>query len=199
MHFMKKWLYFIVALITTQFVVGQETLSSSTLYYCKSSGNLSEVTTWGTNKDGSGTNPANFNSDTFKLANRGSVYELTSDWSVRGALYLFDNYQIKLNGHSLSIRHFINNGMVTGSPTSNLILTGPPEHPLSFTTGAGNLNNLILDTLRTPPSSAKDVTIGSPLNIYGQLYVRGEAMIYTRNNITLKSTEARTALLERSI
>ena len=59
---------------------------SNTNYYYKGSGDLKLTTNWGTNLDGSGSNPANFTtaSQSFNIANTTTV-SLSGTWSVSGA------------------------------------------------------------------------------------------------------------------
>lgn len=59
-----------------------------TNYYSKTIGNLNDVTTWGTNLDGSGSQPANFTTDyqVFNVVNRtATAATISSDWIVSGA------------------------------------------------------------------------------------------------------------------
>lgn len=58
----------------------------STTFYSKPAGNLTDVTTWGSNTDGTGTQPADFITDgqTFNVVNRVSV-TLDANWTVSGA------------------------------------------------------------------------------------------------------------------
>ena len=58
---------------------------STTNFYSKSAGNLTDVTTWGTNTDGSGTQPVNFTTDgqIFNVVNRVSA-TLDANWTVSG-------------------------------------------------------------------------------------------------------------------
>lgn len=59
---------------------------AATIFYSKPAGNLTDVTTWGTNTDGTGTQPADFITDgqTFNVVNRASV-TLDANWTVSGA------------------------------------------------------------------------------------------------------------------
>lgn len=58
----------------------------STTFYSKPAGNLTDVATWGSNTDGSGSQPADFITDgqTFNVVNRASV-TLDANWTVSGA------------------------------------------------------------------------------------------------------------------
>lgn len=59
---------------------------ATTNYYSKSTGNLTDVATWGTNTDGSGTSPSNFTDpgQLFNVVNRAST-TLNANWTVSGA------------------------------------------------------------------------------------------------------------------
>lgn len=59
---------------------------ATTNYYSKSTGNLTDVATWGINTDGSGTSPSNFTSpgQLFNVVNRAST-TLNANWTVSGA------------------------------------------------------------------------------------------------------------------
>lgn len=54
-------------------------------YYCKSTGDLNDLSTWGTNTDGSGSSPVNFTTalNYFHIRNRTDV-DLNNDWVVSG-------------------------------------------------------------------------------------------------------------------
>ncbi|KAA9340320.1 T9SS type A sorting domain-containing protein [Adhaeribacter soli] len=57
------------------------TPTNSNLYYSKSSGALTTLSSWGPNTDGSGTSPSAFSNGTFIIANR-TTSTLTADWTV---------------------------------------------------------------------------------------------------------------------
>ncbi|HOS85153.1 MAG TPA: hypothetical protein PK199_09580, partial [Bacteroidales bacterium] len=60
-------------------------LSFAQTYYSKSTGDLHNVSTWGQNSDGTGTEPPNFTSNNIQyiIANRASVV-LTANWTISG-------------------------------------------------------------------------------------------------------------------
>lgn len=60
-------------------------LSFAQTYYSKSTGDLHNVSTWGQNSDGTGTEPTNFTSNNIQyiIANRTSVV-LTANWTISG-------------------------------------------------------------------------------------------------------------------
>jgi hypothetical protein len=63
------------------------TVLNITTYYSKSSGNLDDVATWGTNSDGTGCSPANFSTAgiTYIIQNNSTPTTSASVWSVSGA------------------------------------------------------------------------------------------------------------------
>ena len=164
------------------------------VFYSKSSGDLSLVTTWGSNPDGSGTNPPDFGlGKTFNLANRNGTYTLTNDWTIGGLLVNQTGNQLYINGYNLSIAEFEGGGQYGGTRTSNLTVTYGQKQgdftvypPLNFVPGFNNLNNLT--------SNAHDLPIFAPLNVFGTLTV-GSGTLYpiTNNSLTLKSTSTSTA------
>jgi CSLREA domain-containing protein len=162
-----------------------------TVFYSKSSGDLNNVLTWGSNTNGTGSSPADFAAGkTFNLANRGTVYTLTNNWSVDGIINIPVGSQLQLNGKTLSEAGVTGTGTITGSATSNLIITGLAGGNAGthyFSTGAV-LNNLTL--LRSGASAS--ATIGSSVNIYSVLTVNN-GTLNTGNFITLKSTATNTA------
>jgi hypothetical protein len=69
---------------------GTQTIALSgtgrTIYYLASSGNAEQTSSWGTNTDGTGTNPANFTADdqVFEITNQSSA-TIGGDWVVSGS------------------------------------------------------------------------------------------------------------------
>lgn len=85
-------------------------------YYSKAIGDLHNLQTWGTNRDGSGINPTDFGiGKVFHLQNRGVVtcpqetapYIMTGDWTVDGIIVLANNTGLDLNGFTLSERGIV--------------------------------------------------------------------------------------------
>jgi uncharacterized repeat protein (TIGR03803 family) len=163
-----------------------------TVFYSKATGDLTVKSTWGRNTDGSGTSPHDFGAGKkFNLANRGSVYTLTTNWAVGGIINIPGGSQLQINGTTLSEAGVTGTGSLTGSATSSLIITGSFGGNAGthyFTSGAGTLNNLTL--LRTGASAS--ATIGSALSIIGVLTVNN-GMLNTGNFLTLKSNASNTA------
>ncbi|MBX3257764.1 MAG: T9SS type A sorting domain-containing protein [Chitinophagaceae bacterium] len=158
------------------------------VYYSKAAGNLHAADTWGANPDGSGTAPADFGTGkTFTLANRGNEYSMTGNWLISGALNIPAGAQLMINGHTLSLATLTGTGILTGSATSSLVITGAGEFgALNFSTGEGG--SLKALTLNRNGS----VTIGTALGIYDMLTVTN-GTLNTGDKLTLKSTAANTA------
>ena len=71
----------------------------TTDYYCKSAGNLDNISTWGTNTDGTGSGPSNFvtGGQVFHISN-GNAGTLGGIWAVSGA-----NSKVIVDGTDLTI------------------------------------------------------------------------------------------------
>ncbi|MFT3750920.1 MAG: MopE-related protein [Agriterribacter sp.] len=159
-------------------------------YYSKPSGDLYNLTTWGTNPDGSGTTPTDFgDGKTFTLANRANMYTLTGNWSLTGTLNIPSDAQLAINGNTLLLTTLTGTGTVSGSATSSLAITGNGDFgTLHFSAGdGGSLKAFTLNRNGT-------VTIGSALSIYDILTVTS-GTLNTGNWLTLKSNAENTARL----
>lgn len=159
-----------------------------TEYYSKQSGDLHNLASWGTNPDGTGTRPADFGVDkTFNLANRGSTYTMTGNWTVLGTIVNTSGSQLKINGYTLSMTTLIGAGTLTGSSASSLTIEGTGDFgKLNFSTSiGGSLKALTVNRNGT-------VTIGTALGIYDVLAVNN-GTLNTDNQLTLKSVAAGTA------
>ena len=90
---------------------------TTTDYYSKPTGNLTDVSTWGTNTDGTGTSPANFTDpgQLFNVVNRSST-TLDANWTVSGA----GSKVIVGDGSSL-VRLILPAGITILSTTSNQV------------------------------------------------------------------------------
>ncbi|MCY7422715.1 MAG: hypothetical protein LH478_13350 [Chitinophagaceae bacterium] len=164
----------------------------ATDYYSKAAGDLHNVLTWGVNLDGSGANPTDFGfGKTFHLVNRVPNYTMTADWTVDGIIDIPAGNILKINGFTLSEANLIGTGMLMGSATSSLIVTGSNggnAGALNFVMSGRSLWNLTLNRTGTGAS----VNVGTPLDIYNVLNIVAGAFT-TGNNITLKSSASKTA------
>ena len=162
-------------------------------YYSKASGDLHKVATWGINPDGSSDNPPDFTTGkTFNLANRGSTYALTGNWTVGGTLVRPAGSQLQIKSYTLSVASLAGTGVFAGTTTSNLIIAGSTSDgsigTLFFNTGGGMLNNLTINR----SGSGASATIGSPLSVYNGLSVT-TGKLNTGGLLILKSTATNTA------
>ncbi len=163
-------------------------IKAGNVYYSKPAGDLHNVLTWGMNPDGSGTNPPDFGAGkTFMLANRGAAYMLTNGWTVGGILNIPSGSQLQLNGYTLSIADLAGTGLLSGTMTSNLVVTLPSTGgtSLNFASGAGSLNGLTI-------TSTSTTSIGTALDLFGVLTAQSGTLV-TGNLLTLKSTASNTA------
>lgn len=163
----------------------------TTQYYSKATGDLHNTLTWGENPDGSGASPIDFGAGkTFNLVNRASNYTMTNDWTVDGTINFPGPGVLQINGFILSEAAITGTGTVSGSASSNLIVTGNLTHTINFTDGFRMLNNLTVS--RT--SASDEIMLGSsgPLNILNVLTI-STGKLNTNNSLTLKSTSTNTA------
>ncbi len=169
-------------------VFGEGTISNT--YYSKATGDLHNVLTWGTNLDGSGTNPPDFSAGkTFNLKNRSVNYNLSANWTVGGIVNFYDaNSRLQINGHTLSLTFLTGTGTLSGSTTSNLTVTGGPNE-FDFTSGSNSLKNLTINV----PRAASTTELGNALDVYGVLTIGTNGELTTGGYLTLKSNATVTA------
>ncbi|MFT3948705.1 MAG: MopE-related protein [Agriterribacter sp.] len=164
-------------------------------YYSKPSGDLHNLSTWGINPDGSGTQPTDFGEGKiFNLANRSGNYTMTGNWTITGTLANPSGSQLKINGYTLSLTALTGAGTLSGSTTSNLIITGEGGSnfgTVNFTSNEGILKSLTLNRSGLFEVS-NIVTLGTDLSIYDVLTING-SMLNTSDKLTLKSTATGTA------
>ena len=99
------------------------------LYYSKSTGNLENLATWGSNLDGTGLTPINFTNDgqIFTLRNR-TTATLTNNLAITGA----------------------NSKMIIGNSTTATTLTIPSNFVLSAFVDVVDFSSLIINNLTSP-------------------------------------------------
>ncbi|MFN3909032.1 MAG: beta strand repeat-containing protein, partial [Flavobacterium sp.] len=131
---------------------------STTNFYYSGSGDLTNTSNWGTNTDGSGTNPANFTNglQVFNIRNTASV-SLSSTWTVSGS----------------------GSKVVVGDGTSATTFTIPSFHALSGAIDVSDNTTLAIENSTFP--TLGDLNAGStviyrgltninlPLSAYGNL------------------------------
>ncbi len=161
-------------------------------FYSKATGDLHNVISWGVNLDGSGANPPNFGAGkTYHLANRVPDYSLTFNWTVSGIVDLPAGSILHLSGFTLSISQLIGTGMIDGTPTSGLMVTGNTggdAGTLRFVMGGRMLSILMVNR----SGAGASATIGTPLAIFDVLNIVS-GTLNTGNELTLKSSAAATA------
>ncbi|MFK7810357.1 MAG: FG-GAP-like repeat-containing protein [Saprospiraceae bacterium] len=111
-------------------------------YYSKSTGSLSNLSTWGVATDGTGTNPTDFmGNEEFVLANRSS-YTLTADMTVN-KLTLESNKTIDLSIYNLTANQISGAGagaFIKTSSTGRLSMTIPNGATATFEVGNSAYN-----------------------------------------------------------
>lgn len=117
-------------------------------YYSKPTGNLSELSTWGLELDGSGSTPTSFvdSGYTFYLANRSGLQNLDSNWTLK-RLCIGNGITLALNGYVLSIQDLAQEGLGKLLVTVNdqIIITGQ-SGPLMLEGDTASLKKLVLTT-----------------------------------------------------
>lgn len=136
-------------------------------YYSKSSGNLELTTSWGTNSDGSGTNPSNFttNGQVFFLQNR-TTASLTNNLTISGAY----------------------SKMVVGNGAAATTLTIPSNYSLTSIIDVANSSGLVISNTTVPTIGAISDNTSVTYNASGNQNI-GEANYY---NLTLSGSGTKT-------
>ena len=115
-------------------------------YYSKSSGKLSELSTWGLEIDGSGAAPTSFvdSGYTFYLANRTGLQSLDSNWTLK-RLCIGNGITLALNGFVFSIQDLAQEGLGKLLVTANdqITITGQ-SGPLMLEGDTATLKKLVL-------------------------------------------------------
>jgi hypothetical protein len=130
-------------------------------FYSKSSGNLTNTSTWGTNTDGTGTAPSNFTNpfQNFHLTNRTSA-TLDANWAVSGAI----------------------SKVITGDGSSSTTLIIPPSAALTGVVDVSNLATLRLENATLPTIGI--IENGSTIN-YAQVVNYEVPAFSTYHNLTI--------------
>lgn len=104
-------------------------LSFAQTYYSKSTGDLHNVSTWGQNSDGTGTEPTNFTSNNIQyiIANRTSV-ALTANWTISGT----------------------NSKVITGNSIDSITFTIPSAYTYTGTIDVANKGKLEIANTTNP-------------------------------------------------
>jgi chitodextrinase/predicted esterase len=185
--------------------------TQATVYYCVPSSDITLLASWGTNADGSGTNPASFalNNQHFMLTSSASV---SAPWTIGGTnskLIVDTTFTLTVNNTLSAIVDVLYNASVqcnasvpptfgTLDPTSTITFTANPASIPSATYG-----NVILSGMNsTKEFSTGTYVINGDLQIHDGVLVNGSTgnntILNIFGNVTLlgtPTTPAETQLL----
>lgn len=166
-------------------------------FYSKSTGNLSDLSTWGLALDGSGLAPSSFvdSGFTFYLVNRSGLQKLDSNWTLK-RLFIGTGIKLALNGFELSIQDLAQEGQGKLLVTANdqLIITGQ-SGPLMLEGDTATLKKLVL-------TSGAMIGLNSALQIPGGpdpgiVRLESYAVLTTNDKLILCSNVQGTAILQQ--
>ncbi len=162
-------------------------------FYSKSSGDLASLSTWGSNVDGSGVAPENFNNaiNTFVISNRTGNVSLGSDWSVNGTLWIRSGTNLLIDAHTLAVRDIRCLGTIGGNRSSMLQIKGAAGN-LHIAPDANVFGSLILD-------SNASATLVDTLKMAGAVTLNYSAMLGTSDKLVLLSDSLGTARVGSSL
>lgn len=154
------------------------------LYYSKANNlHANDINTWSSTTDGNGTSPTSFNELANYVIQQGHTLQLNSTLSLpEGALTIQANAGIN-NAGLLSVAYNVeNNGTINGDGV--LQLNGLIKQ---FIYGNGNYSKLELNN-----NANAEIELESKANIL-DTYIPTTGVLYTHNNLVLKSTALKTA------
>lgn len=125
--------------------------------------------------------------------NGSNTVTLGRNTTVGGTL-TFTSGNLAIGSNTLTLNGSLVNtsGTLTGSSTSNLTIGGTGlNQALNFTSGARSLNNLTLST------SAATATLGTALDVYGNIQLNDGTLALGGLNLTLKSNTTNTASIDK--
>ena len=166
-------------------------------FYSKSTGKLSDLSTWGLALDGSGLSPSSFvdSGFTFYLVNRSGLQKLDSNWTLK-RLFIGTGIKLALNGFELSIQDLAQEGQGKLLVTANdqLIITGQ-SGPLMLEGDTATLKKLVL-------TSGAMIGLNSALQIPGGpdpgiVRLESYAVLTTNDKLILCSNAQGTAILQQ--
>lgn len=166
-------------------------------YYSKPSGNLSVLSTWGLELDGSGSPPTSFvdSGYTFYLANRSGLQSLDSNWTLK-RLCVGNGITLALNGNVLSMQDLAQEGLGKLLVTANdqIIITGQ-SGPLMLEGDTATLKKLVL-------TSGAMIGLSTTLQIPGgpnpgMVSLDAFAVLTTNNKLILCSNAQGSASLQQ--
>ena len=110
-----------------------------------------------------------------------------------GGLFVTAGSKLNIGNNTLTINGPVSGtGTITGSTSSNIIMTNRASGKLNFDQGSSStraLNNLTI-------SNGSNIVLGSALDIYGTLSVANAILDLNAKNLTLKSSATNTARID---
>jgi hypothetical protein len=164
---------------------------ATTTYYSKSSVDLSALTSWTSNADGTGANPSDFSTSNVVYQINTSTATIGASWTVTGsntAVVVGDganatDFSIP-TGTSLILQgNLTNNSTISGSGT--VVMNGSSAQTIS---GIGTISNLEINN-----SSGVTISSGSNMQSLTGVLTPTVGTLTTNGNLTLKSSSTTTA------
>ena len=171
--------------------------SVSLNYYSKSTGNITDLNTWGIEKDGSGNSPISFQEagNTYVLSNRNGLQNLTTNF-ILSKLSIDAGIVLGINGNTLSFENFAAEslGKLAGSNTSVLFIRGDASN-VNFDSTAAVLKNITLFKKAV-------LTLGNSLQIKagldpGNVVLGDSSLLISNGNLVLSADNNGTAMLDK--
>jgi hypothetical protein len=154
------------------------------VYYPKHSGinNLSSLSNWSTQMDGTGTVPVHFGAGQLFMLNNSSgdmAFTTGADWTIAGQLTVPSGKTLTItNNTTTTLSCDINNsGTITGA---SLVLNGSAMQTLG---GTNTITNLTID-------NASNVTLNNNVNISNTLTMTNGKLIIGNNNVIANTATA---------
>ncbi|HEY9007920.1 MAG TPA: PA14 domain-containing protein [Ohtaekwangia sp.] len=153
-------------------------------YYCKATGDLGDLATWGTETNGQGASPASFTGsfEYFYICNRSGAVSITSPWAVNGTgskIVVGAGVTLNVNEAITGILEAGDNAVINiNSTTIPTLGSLAPTSTVNFNaTGTvpnaayGNLNLMTASTTKTLPLSS--VAVRGNLHIDQDVLIQG--------------------------
>jgi Secretion system C-terminal sorting domain len=171
--------------------------SVSLPYYSKSTGTITDLNTWGNEKDGTGNSPNSFEEPgyTYVLSNRNGLQNLTANF-ILSKLSIDSGIVLGINGNTLSVANFATGGLgkLAGSNTSLLNITGDAG-TVKFDSSTAILKNLSLFKKAV-------LTLANALQIKagidpGNVLLGDSSLLISNGNLVLSADNNGTARLDK--
>jgi len=171
--------------------------SVSLNFYSKSTGTITDLTSWGNAKDGSGNSPKSFQEPgyTYVLSNRSGIQNLTTNFSL-SKLNIDSGIVLGINGNTLTVESFVAEGLgkIAGSNTSVLIITANAG-TVKFDSLAAVLKNLTL-TKKAFLTLENLLQIKAGLD-FGEVVLGDSSSLISNGNLVLLADINGTAMLNK--